>query len=529
MWKNKEKRRDEVQEKEKNMTFKSSRRRFIGVAAGFAAAGAASAVQAACRDPMPAKFDEMHDVVVVGSGFAGLAAALSAKLAGADVLVIEKMAFIGGNSSLSGGMIAVPGSSVQKAQGIKDAPENLAADMTRIGQGLGDPAHIDFLCKDASDTFEWTKKEMGVKWQTNLTGKGGHSALRCMITEEGTGQGIIKPAVSRLKALGVEIRTKAFMQTIIRDEDGRVKGLRVREGYVFGKPDSGTARTIGARRAVVLAFGGFCADVAYRKRLDPKLGEAFKTTNQPGATAEGWREASRIGANIIQADWIQCLPDCSPVEEGMGIASHFASISGSLFGLYFSSLDGKRFVNEFGDRKVLTDAFLAIINKGGKALAIADSDGVAHLEKLRPGSLPKMLEAGSVKRYDDAAAVAKAYAVPADAFESQIRRYNELLSSGRDLDFGRPFDKSAKPIGSGPFYVSEMCPKLHHAMGGMATTVTTAVEDVMTDQPIPGLFAAGECVGGIHGAVRIGACAVLDCLVNGRKAGAMAAAAKAWC
>ena len=105
------------------MTFKSSRRRFIGVVAGFAASGAASAVQAACRDPMPAKFDEMHDVVVVGSGFAGLAAALSAKLAGADVLVIEKMAFIGGNSSLSGGMIAVPGSSVQKAQGIKDAPE----------------------------------------------------------------------------------------------------------------------------------------------------------------------------------------------------------------------------------------------------------------------------------------------------------------------------------------------------------------------------------------------------------------------
>ena len=90
------------------MTFKSSRRRFIGVAAGFAAAGAASAVQAACRDPMPAIFDEMLDVVVVGSGFAGLAAALSAKLAGADVLVIEKMAFIGGNSSLSGGMIAVP-------------------------------------------------------------------------------------------------------------------------------------------------------------------------------------------------------------------------------------------------------------------------------------------------------------------------------------------------------------------------------------------------------------------------------------
>lgn len=514
------------------MAFNQSRRRFLGSAAGtvlLGAAGAAGTAQAACKDPMPATFDEMHDVLVVGSGFAGLSAALSAKLAGADVLVVEKMAFIGGNSSLSGGMIAVPGSSVQKAQGIDDAPEKLEADMTRIGQGLGDPNHIRFLCENAADTFEWTRKEMGVKWQTNLTGKGGHSAERCMITEEGTGQGVIKPAVARLKSLGVEIRTKTFMQSIIRDADGHVKGLVVREGYVFGKPESGTVKTIGARRAVVLAFGGFCADVKYRKRLDPKLGEAFKTTNQPGATAEGWREASRIGANIIQADWIQCLPNCSPIEEGMGIASHFASISGALFGLYFSSLDGKRFVNEFGDRKVLTDACLTIINRGGKALSLADSDGVAHLEKLRPGLLEKMLAAGSVKRFADAKAVAKAYGCSAEALEAQIKRYNELLAAGRDTDFGRPFDKAAKPLGSGPYFVSEMSPKLHHAMGGMATTVDTAVEDVMTDQPIPGLFAAGECVGGIHGAVRIGACAVLDCLVNGRKAGAMAAAAKPWC
>ena len=348
------------------MTITANRRKFLGAAAAGVLTGAtALSAEAACRDPMPAKFDEMHDVVVVGSGFAGLSAALSAKLAGADVLVVEKMAFIGGNSSLSGGMIAVPNSSVQHDQGITDKPEALEADMMRIGQGLGNPDHIRFLCEDAADTFEWTRKEMGVKWQTNLTGKGGHSALRCMITEEGTGQGIIKPAVERLKKLGVEIRRRTILDTIIRDADGRVKGIVVREGYEFGKPDSGKRRTIGARRGVVLAFGGFCADVNYRRRLDPKLGSQYKTTNQPGATSEGWREASRIGANIIQADWIQCLPNCSPVEEGMGIASHFASISGALFGIYVSSLDGKRFVNEFGDRKVLTDSFLTVINKGG--------------------------------------------------------------------------------------------------------------------------------------------------------------------
>ena len=339
------------------MTITANRRKFLGAAAAGVLTGAtALSAKAACRDPMPAKFDEMHDVVVVGSGFAGLSAALSAKLAGADVLVVEKMAFIGGNSSLSGGMIAVPNSSVQHEQGIEDKPEALEADMMRIGQGLGDPEHIRFLCEDAADTFEWTRKEMGVRWQTNLTGKGGHSALRCMITEEGTGQGIIKPAVERLAKLGVEIRRRTILDTIIRDADGRVKGVVVREGYEFGKPSSGKRRTIGARRGVVLAFGGFCADVNYRRRLDPKLGAQYKTTNQSGATSEGWREASRIGANIIQADWIQCLPNCSPVEEGMGIASHFASISGALFGIYVSSLDGKRFVNEFGDRKVLTDS-----------------------------------------------------------------------------------------------------------------------------------------------------------------------------
>lgn len=212
----------------------------------------------------------------------------------------------------------------------------------------------------------------------------------------------------------------------------------------------------------------------------------------------------------------------------MGIASHFASISGALFGIYVSTLDGKRFVNEFGDRKVLTDSFLTVINKGGKALSIADSDGVAHLEKLRPGALEKMLAAGSVKKFPDADALAKAYGFDGKVLRSEIARYNELLKKGRDEDFGRPFDKEAKPMNEGPYYVSEMEPKIHHAMGGMATKVDTAVEDVMTDRPIPGLFAAGECVGGIHGAVRIGACAVLDCLVNGRKAGAMAATQKAW-
>ena len=115
------------------------------------------------------------------------------------------------------------------------------------------------------------------------------------------------------------------------------------------------------------------------------------------------------------------------------------------------------------------------------------------------------------------------------AFEAGIRDYNALVRAGKDTAFGRPLEKTAKELAldRGPWYASVMSPKLHHCMGGVTVNAATEVLDVVTDRPIPGLCAAGECTGGIHGAVRIGACAVMDCLVNGRKAGAAAAARKA--
>lgn len=500
--------------------------------AGAASASAASLDAKASASPA---FDRTVDVLVIGSGFAGAAAALAAAEAGAEVEIVEKMAFAGGNSALSGGMMAVPGSSVQKKQGIEDSPEKLAADMLRIGQGLGDIELVLALCNDAADTFEWTRRH-GVVWNETLTGKGGHSAKRCMVTKEGTGQGILKPFYAELAQKGVRVRTKTFVSRILRDDpdptdpySGAVTGVELREGYVFGKPDSGELVRVGVRRGIVLAYGGFAADKAYRRRLDPKLSDDLKTTNQPGATSEMWREASRIGAQIIQADWIQCLPTCSPKEEGMGLATHFADIAGALYGCWVSSLTGARFASEFADRKVLTDAIIGVMAKGGLALAVADANGVAEMEKVRPGLLKKVIEAGVVTEHASPEALAKAYGMDPAAFEAGLRDYNALVRAGKDTAFGRPLEKAAKELAldRGPWYASVMSPKIHHCMGGVAVSAATEVLDVVTDRPIPGLYAAGECTGGIHGAVRIGACAVMDCLVNGRKAGAAAAARRA--
>lgn len=116
----------------------------------------------------------------------------------------------------------------------------------------------------------------------------------------------------------------------------------------------------------------------------------------------------------------------------MGIASHFASISGALFGIYVSSLDGKRFADEFGDRKILTDSFLTVINKGGKALSIADSDGVAHSEKFRPGAFDKMLAEGGVKKCSDAESLAKC------GFDGKILRVEISHCNGRYAGFKNP-------------------------------------------------------------------------------------------
>lgn len=506
----------------------------VGTVGSSLTAGAASAASLDAKGSAGPAFDRTVDVLVIGSGFAGAAAALAAAEAGAEVEIVEKMAFAGGNSALSGGMMAVPGSSVQKQQGIEDSPEKLAADMLRIGQGLGDIELVLALCNDAADTFEWTRRH-GVVWNETLTGKGGHSAKRCMVTKEGTGQGILKPFYAELAEKGVRVRTKTFVSRILRDEadptdpySGAVTGVELREGYVFGKPDSGELVRVGVRRGIVLAYGGFAADKAYRRRLDPKLSDDLKTTNQPGATSEMWREASRIGARIIQADWIQCLPTCSPKEEGMGLATHFADIAGALYGCWVSTLTGARFASEFADRKVLTDAILGVIGKGGRALAVADANGVAEMEKVRPGLLKKVIEAGVVTEHASPEALAKAYGMDPAAFEAGIRDYNALVRAGKDTAFGRPLEKAAKELAldRGPWYASVMSPKIHHCMGGVTVDAATEVLDVVTDRPIPGLYAAGECTGGIHGAVRIGACAVMDCLVNGRKAGAAAAARK---
>jgi flavocytochrome c len=508
-----------------------SRRSFLKTAggaaavAGMAASGITATPWTAEAATLPKKWDETFDVVVIGSGFAGLAAAYEAKKAGASVVVLEKMRTPGGNSIINGGVISAAGSPKEKEQGIEDSPELLLKDMLTAGLYLNHVELAKIVAENSWPIVKWTIEELGVKYKDKLSQEGGHSVPRMYSTYNQSGSAIVQQQLLKLKELGVQPRLQCYLTQIYRDADGRVKGVQIREKYVFPDAQSGKLKNIKARKAVVMATGGFGNDVAFRTIQDPRLTAEFPSTNQPGATAESLREALRIGCTPVQLSWIQLGPWGSPDEKGMGLAPFFAQICAAMYGLWVDTKTGKRFVNELADRKIRADA---IIRVGNKCIAFTDAYGYSLGQKLIAESLPVLMERGVVKKYETLEEMAAAYNCPIEPLKATIEKFNKGVLAGKDEEWGRYLQKNQKPLGPGPWYALRLTPKIHHCMGGVNINTKAQAMDLMTDKPIPGLYAAGEFAGGVHGAVRLGSCATLDCLIFGRIAGQNAAAEKPW-
>ena len=489
-----------------------SRRHLIqgAVAAGAALAGSTVAVASPKQ-----KWDEVVDVIVIGSGFAGLAAAIEAKKAGANVVVLEKMATFGGNSIINGGILTATGCPQQKLHKIEDSVELLEKDILTAGNYMNYSSKVRYLAEHALSNYEWTVKELGVQYLPDAIGQeGGHSVPRYVTTTNGSGSGIVTKELDKCKELGIPLRNRVFVEHIIRGDNG-VEGVQVREGYRFPKADSGKVKTIRATKGVVLCYGGFSADVKFRMFQDPKLNETLDTTNQPGATGELWRETYNIGCAQIQNDWIQCGPWSNPKEKGMGIGWTFTQSAAAEYGLWVNT-KGQRFVNELANRKVRADAIFAEEAKGLKAVAIANQYGADKLEAARPGIMKKLVEPNIVSKYDTLEALAKDFNIPLDELKKTLAQVNESAKTKNDKPFGRYINNEFKPLTEGPWYAAITSPKVHHCMGGLLTNMKGQVLDIMDQEPIPGLYAAGEATGGVHGMVRLGTVAVADCMIFGR-------------
>ncbi len=454
------------------------------------------------------------DIIIIGSGFAGLAAAIEAAEAGASVQVLEKMMAPGGNSIISDGGIAAPGTSYQEAAGISDSPELMYQDMIAAGQGLNYPDLVKTVTEGAREAFLWSRDYLGVKYKNRVDIFGGHSVARCYTPEDVSGSALIKRQLVRLKELHVPIRLGIFVESLIQDE-GRVTGVRLIEGYRYSKPGHEIQQTLTAAKAVIVASGGFGSDVAFRQAQDPRLGSSMLSTNKPFATAEILKECIRIGANPIQLSHIQLGPWTSPDEIGFGAGPLFGDYVVLPYGLILDPETCNRFVNELTDRSLLAEA---ILRRKHPVIGITDEAGVhtAGWDLSRP------LAKGVVKTYDTLDELAEAYGMDPSTSKAAVERFNCSIESGIDEDFQKPILKEAGPLNRPPFYAMRIWPKVHHTMGGVQ--IDTSARVIHRDQyPIPGLYAAGEVTGGVHGACRLGSCAITECLVMGRIAGRKAA------
>ena len=470
--------------------------------------------QAVNLDAASIKWDDETDVLVVGTGFAGLAAAIEAKKAGSEVIVIDKMSTYGGNSSINGGDMAAVNTPLQKEAGIEDSIELMTADILKAGKYYNHLDKVKLLAENSGDAVQWLT-DIGVKF-TKLNFHGGHSVPRTNTTENATGADIIKAEVAHLSDLGVELTLTTKMERLIEDASGRIVGAEIRKKYKFGQEDSGTLAYVKAKKAVILGAGGFSQDVSMRTIHEPRLTDSFSSTNHQGATGEALREALKHKAMDVHMDWIQLGPWTSPDEEGFGYCPQFCErLVG--YGLMVDPATGKRFVKETGDRKERADLMLEINHP---TLIIGDAPTVK--KQVAPHIFEGGLKKGVIIEFQTLDAIADEFNMPKETFLTEVERWNGFVTKGKDDDFNAKIQASAEPTQTPPYYVAKLWPKVHHTMGGLHTTLEARVID-QDLKPIPGLYAAGEITGGTHGAVRLGSCAITDCTVYGRIAGQNAA------
>ncbi len=459
--------------------------------------------------------DEITDVVVIGSGFAGLAAAIEARNAGASVIILEKMLAPGGNSIISDGGIAAAGTEMQKKRGIKDSPELMYNDMLKAGLSLNYPEMVRVVTEKSNEILRWSIDYLGVEYMDRVDIFGGHSVPRCYTPVGVSGSAIIKRQLLKLDEVGIKVRTNSYFKSFIRDSEGKINGVLIRSNYNHKDAESGIDSRIRAEKGVILATGGFGSDVQFRVAQDPRLTEKIDTTNKPFATAEALKEALRVNAMPVHLSYIQLGPWGTPDEKGYGVGARFSDYIVFPYGIVIEPGSCKRIVNELADRKTMSDALL---NTGHPCIGVADAKAV----EKSGWNISSCLEKGIVKQFNQLEEFASFYELSLNNLKLTVDRYNGYVENRLDEEFHKPILAEACPISSPPYYGIRTWPKVHHTMGGVQINVRGQVLD-LDQHPIKGLYAAGEVVGGIHGACRLGSCAVTECLVFGRIAGRNAA------
>ena len=452
-----------------------------------------------------------YDVVVIGAGGAGFSAAITARNAGANVVLLEKMPAVGGNSLISGAEMNVAKNWVQPKLGINDdSPELHAQDTFKGGDGKGDMKVINVMTHEALDAAKWCRDYLGVRFEDdNLFFFGGHSRKRALIPIGHTGTEFIAKFQAKADELGIPVITNMKAEELIKDKDGRVVGVKATM--------DGSEYTFNAKGGVVLATGGFGANPEMVKKYNPKIDERFKTTDAPGTTGEALYMAERAGAQLVNMGYIQTYPICAPISGAIELIAD-ARFDGAIM----LNQEGKRFVEELQRRDVLSEA---ILNQTGQYCWVLWNDNIGKISntvKAHANEYEAFTKQGIMTTCDDLKCIADFTKIPFDQLQKTVKRVSDMAGKGNDKDFNHR--SGLVDMQQGKYYVIKAVPSTHHTMGGVR--INEKAEALTAEgKVIPGLWAAGEVTGVTHGTNRLGGNAYTDIIVFGRIAGEAAAKA----
>ncbi|EJD07163.1 fumarate reductase [Fomitiporia mediterranea MF3/22] len=458
----------------------------------------------------------MAQAIVVGGGLAGLSAAHTLLERGANVLLLDKQPFMGGNSTKATSGINGAGTASQQALGIQDSAKIFFDDTKKSAKDLARDDLIRVLTGRSGDAVNWLQEKFGLDL-SKVSRLGGHSQPR---THRGgaqfPGMVITYAQMERLEDLAqstperVQIRKKAKVTRLLKDESGAVIGV---EYEVDGKKEQ-------AHGPVIIATGGYAADFtsdSLLKKYRPELWD-LPTTNGEHCTGDGQKLAMAVGAAGIDLEKVQVHPTglVDPNDPNAKVKFLAAEALRGVGGLLLDNT-GKRFVDELQTRDYVT----------GKIW----ENGKYPIRLVLNGSASKEIEwhckhyvgRGLMKRFESGADLAKEIGIPASALAKTFADYSAGAKTQKD-PFGKKFFHHADWKMEDIFHVAIMTPVLHYTMGGLEIDAESRVLTNEDHAAIPGLFAAGEVAGGVHGANRLGGSSLLGCVVFGRVAGDSAAA-----
>ncbi len=446
------------------------------------------------------------DIVIIGAGGAGLVAATEAANKGAKVIVLEKMGVAGGNTNSSTGGLNASYTKEQERLGIKDDKETFFNDTMKGGYNKNDPELVRTLVENSAAMVEWLQSDIVGADLSDVGLFGGATNKRIHRPQGGgaIGAHLVPLLKAAAEKQGAEIRFNNKVTDVI-SENGKAAGVKVEA--------EGSSYTIKAK-AVIIATGGFGANPDMVVKYKPGLA-GFGTTNHKGATGDAFAWIEKFDGALFQMDEIQTHPTVVP---GNGTMITEA-VRGN--GAILVNREGKRFGNEMATRDVMSAAVLA---QTGKTAFLVFDQGVRDSLKAINGYVKN----GLTKQADTLAGLEKELGITAGALEATVAQYNTYIDNGKDPDFDRNpngFKRSYKKDGvdvnddiklvTGPFYAIEIAPAIHHTMGGIKINPKT---EVLTNSgnAVPGLYAAGEVTGGVHGGNRLGGNAVADICIFGK-------------